>query len=68
MPVREVDVPLPVLRARQQHLDADTSIRSNPYAPGTMFHDLWLAEFVQDTIEDEEAILALVRERGRLGK
>jgi ribosome modulation factor len=65
-PRREDLVPSATSRGREDYV-AGRPVYLCPYPLGCLDALLWLAAWVQEDTEDQEAILALINERGRKG-
>lgn len=66
-PRTEDRVPLSTQRARDAQVSG-RPITDCPYALGSVESINWIREWVIEEEEDEQAIHALIQERGRLGK
>jgi ribosome modulation factor len=66
-PRSEDRVPQAALRGREAYVSGQP-ITTCPYALGSCDAMLWIQNWIQEDCEDDEAIHALISERGRLGK
>lgn len=67
MPLQEVELSSAVERGRDDCVHG-IPLQSCPYTEGTVAAILWITAWIHEEIEDEEAIHALIQQRGRLGK